>query len=66
MSSKPKAAKTTVQAAAKPVSAKRSASKTAAPKSDAVSLEPIIAAMRKRLPKARHAEAEAFAQAFYR
>ncbi|SFK90898.1 NAD-glutamate dehydrogenase [Lysobacter sp. cf310] len=78
MSSKPKAAKPTVAsksasakaapskaAAAKPV-AKRAVSQPAAPKSDAVSLEPIIAAMRKRLPKARHAEAEAFAQAFYR
>ncbi|MDQ3617624.1 MAG: NAD-glutamate dehydrogenase [Pseudomonadota bacterium] len=30
-----------------------------------VALDPIIAAMRKRLPKARHAEAEAFAKAFY-
>lgn len=31
-----------------------------------VSLEPIVEAMRKRLPKARHAEAEAFAHAFYK
>ncbi|NUO74494.1 MAG: NAD-glutamate dehydrogenase [Lysobacter sp.] len=75
MSSKPKAAKPTAKAApksatakaadSKPV-AKRAASQPPAPKSEAVSLEPITAAMRKRLPKARHAEAEAFAQAFYR
>ena len=32
----------------------------------AVSLEPILAAVRKRLPKARHAEGEAFVNAFYR
>ncbi|MGO4780370.1 hypothetical protein AB4084_33330, partial [Lysobacter sp. 2RAB21] len=32
----------------------------------AVNLQPIIAAMHKRLPKTRHAEAEAFAQAFYK
>ncbi|MBB1059367.1 NAD-glutamate dehydrogenase domain-containing protein [Marilutibacter spongiae] len=32
---------------------------------DSVSLAPIIAQMRKRLPKARHDEAEAFARAFY-
>src|SRR5688572_23580195 len=32
----------------------------------AVSLQPILAAMRKRLPKARHAEGEAFINAFYR
>src|SRR5688572_14129457 len=32
----------------------------------AVSLQPILAAMRKRVPKARHAEGEAFINAFYR
>ena len=32
---------------------------------DSVPLEPIAAALRKRLPKAQHAEAEAFARAFY-
>ena len=35
-------------------------------KNDTVSLEPILAAMRKRLPKARHAETEAFINAFYK
>ncbi|MGY0557007.1 NAD-glutamate dehydrogenase [Lysobacter sp. A421] len=34
-------------------------------KSDGVTLEPILAAIRKRLPKAQHAEGEAFAKAFY-
>jgi glutamate dehydrogenase len=33
---------------------------------DAVSLDPIIAALRKRVPKAQQAQAEAFARAFYR
>ena len=37
----------------------------AAKDSVAVDLEPIVAAMRKRLPKARHAEGEAFINAFY-
>ena len=32
----------------------------------AVDLRPVLEAMRKRVPKARHAEAEAFAQAFYK
>ena len=32
----------------------------------AISLEPILAALRKRAPKARQAQAEAFARAFYR
>ncbi|RNF85332.1 NAD-glutamate dehydrogenase [Montanilutibacter psychrotolerans] len=31
-----------------------------------VSLEPILAAIRKRLPKSQHVEAEAFAKSFYR
>jgi glutamate dehydrogenase len=34
-------------------------------RTDSVSLEPIFAALRKRLPKARHEEAIAFAAAFY-
>lgn len=33
---------------------------------DTVSLDPIVEAMRKRLPKARHAEAGAFIRAFYK
>jgi glutamate dehydrogenase len=33
---------------------------------DAVSLDPILAALRKRVPKAQQAQAEAFARAFYR
>ncbi|AWV07187.1 NAD-glutamate dehydrogenase [Marilutibacter maris] len=37
----------------------------AASGNDAVSLAPIVAAMRKKLPKARQAEAEAFVKAFY-
>ncbi|ALN58039.1 bacterial NAD-glutamate dehydrogenase family protein [Lysobacter enzymogenes] len=61
-------------AAAKPAAAKPAAKKLAgrapqpAPVADvqAVDLRPIVEAMRKRLPKARHAEAEAFAQAFYK
>src|SRR5262245_17364340 len=60
-------------AAAKPA-AKTSSAKAApakavsAPKATngIVSLEPILAAMRKRLPKARHAEAEAFINSFYK
>ncbi|MBA3487681.1 MAG: NAD-glutamate dehydrogenase, partial [Lysobacter sp.] len=41
------------------------ASAAVAAKIDGVSLEAIITQMRKRLPKARHAEAEAFARTFY-
>ena len=48
---------------AKPAAAKATA---AMAKVDPVSLAPIVAAMRKRLPKARHAEGEAFINAFYR
>ena len=62
MSTAPKAPrKAATQAVAKPAAPK------AAPAvmSQAVSLEPILAAMRKRLPKARHAEGEAFIHAFY-
>lgn len=49
-------------------SSNKTSSKDAATieKNDTVSLEPILAAMRKRLPKARHAEAEAFINAFYK
>ncbi|QDH71771.1 NAD-glutamate dehydrogenase [Marilutibacter alkalisoli] len=39
--------------------------RTAVRAGDSVSLAPIIAAMRKRLPKSRHPEAEAFVNAFY-
>nr|WP_064748294.1 NAD-glutamate dehydrogenase domain-containing protein [Lysobacter antibioticus] len=57
------------QAALKPA-AKSAAAKAprtaAAAEAQAVDLSPIVEAMRKRLPKARHAEAEAFAQAFYK
>lgn len=65
--------------AAKPASSKQApvkqAAKSAAAKAprvapaaeaQAVDLGPIVEAMRKRLPKARHAEAQAFAQAFYK
>ena len=57
MSTKPKAA-----------TAKSTASQIIAPTAShgAVCLDPIIAAMRQRLPKARHAEGEAFASAFYK
>ncbi|WP_206858940.1 NAD-glutamate dehydrogenase domain-containing protein [Lysobacter changpingensis] len=50
---------------AKRTPAKRATTQTRA-KDDTVSLEPIVEAMRKRLPKARHAEAEAFINAFYK
>jgi glutamate dehydrogenase len=40
--------------------------KPAAAAIDGVSLEPIVAAILKRVPKARHGEAEAFVRAFYR
>jgi len=60
-------------ASAKPVAkvetAKRAPSKKVAKngqKDDTVSLEPIIEAMRTRLPKSRHAETEAFISAFYK
>ncbi|HEY4555233.1 MAG TPA: hypothetical protein VIG68_02175, partial [Lysobacter sp.] len=36
-----------------------------APARESVSLEPIVAAVRKRLPKGAHAEGEAFVRAFY-
>ncbi len=52
------------KSAARKTTPKATAAKSAA--SDTVSLEPIVAAMRKRLPKARHAEAEAFINAFYK
>ena len=61
MSTKPKAA-------AKPATAKSNVRKAfaPAPRISGVSLDLIIAAMRKRLPKARHAEGGAFVQAFYK
>ncbi|HEY1139430.1 MAG TPA: NAD-glutamate dehydrogenase, partial [Lysobacter sp.] len=55
--------------AAKVEPAKRAVSKKVAKngqKDDTVSLEPIIEAMRTRLPKSRHAETEAFITAFYK
>lgn len=62
MSTAPKAPrKAASKATAKPAAAKPAA----APNTQSVSLEPILAAMRKRLPKARHAEGEAFIRAFY-
>ncbi len=75
MSNKPKASKsepakkTAAKPAAKPAGkspAGKPAAKAAPADAQAVSLAPIVEAMRKRLPKARHAEAEAFAQAFYK
>ncbi|MHB8913297.1 MAG: NAD-glutamate dehydrogenase, partial [Lysobacter sp.] len=68
MSTKPKAKP---KAAAKPATAKSAASKGVAPAvpvapSGGISLDPILAAMRKRLPRARHAEGEAFVHAFYK
>lgn len=63
---RPAAAKPAAKSAVAKSGAKSGAG--AAPPADtqAVNLAPIIAAMHKRLPKARHAEAEAFAQAFYK
>ena len=56
--------------AAKVETAKRAPSKKSAArdvqKDDTVSLEPIVEAMRKQLPKSRHAEGEAFINAFYK
>ncbi len=63
MSTVPKAPrKAAGKATAKPAAAR----KATANGGQAISLEPILAAMRKRLPKARHAEGEAFINAFYR
>ena len=55
--------------AAKVEPAKRAPSKKTAKngqKDETVSLEPIVEAMRTRLPKSRHAETEAFINAFYK
>ena len=52
--------------AAKAPAKSRGKARAAVAETDAVSLEPILAAVRKRVPKARHAEAEAFVNAFYR
>ena len=66
MSTPPKP--TAAKAAVKPVTRKSTAIKTVpmAALGSGVSLQPIIAAMRKRLPKTRHAEGEAFIHAFYK
>src|SRR4249919_4205522 len=63
-----KAAKTAATANIKSVAGKNATATKAAPAngSQAVSLEPILAAMRKRLPQARHGEGEAFINSFYR
>jgi glutamate dehydrogenase len=70
MSIKRNAAKSAAKTApAKDEPSKRAPKGTAAKaavKDDTVSLGPIVEAMRKRLPKARHAEAEAFISAFYK
>lgn len=70
MSTKRNEAKSAAKAApAKDEPSKRASKATAAKaaaKDDTVSLGPIIEAMRKRLPKARHAETEAFINAFYK
>ncbi|QSX77437.1 NAD-glutamate dehydrogenase [Lysobacter solisilvae] len=66
------AAKPAAKSAARPGAKKSAPARAAAPTAPAavqgqpVSLEPILAAVRKRLPKARHAEGEAFVKAFYR
>ncbi|MDI9239711.1 NAD-glutamate dehydrogenase [Lysobacter sp. LF1] len=67
MSTKRTAAKTAAPSKNLPSKAasSKSTGKTVA-KDDTVSLAPIIEAMRKQLPKARHAEAEAFIHAFYK
>jgi len=56
------------KSASKPAAKAAGRAPQSAPPVDAqaVDLRPVIEAMRKRVPKARHAEAEAFAQAFYK
>ncbi len=57
------------RASSTPTAAKTATGKAVAKngaKDDSVSLAPIVEAMRKTLPKARHAEAEAFITAFYK
>ncbi len=44
---------------------RKASGKASAADGDVVSIEPIVTALHKRVPKARHAEAEAFAQVFY-
>ncbi|HYM85284.1 MAG TPA: hypothetical protein VET30_00975, partial [Pseudoxanthomonas sp.] len=59
--------KDTKSSDAKPAAAaprKTAAAKVAAPRVGSFSLEPIFAALRKRLPAARQAEAKAFAESF--
>ncbi|MFC0679272.1 NAD-glutamate dehydrogenase [Lysobacter korlensis] len=63
--------KTSKPTAAKPAARKSVASRAGAAAQDvaareAVALDPIIAAVRKRLPKARQDEGEAFTRAFYK
>ena len=48
------------------MSTPRKASAKAQAATDVVSLEPILAALRKRVPKAQLAQAEAFVRAFYK
>ncbi len=61
------AAKPAAKAAPARTASKSTSSKSrTAAKDDTVSLDPIVEAMRKGLPKSRHAEAEAFIRAFYR
>jgi glutamate dehydrogenase len=48
------------------MSASRKTSRVAAYRSDAVSLDPVFAALRKRVPKEQQAQAETFAAAFYK
>ncbi|HZH44534.1 MAG TPA: NAD-glutamate dehydrogenase domain-containing protein [Lysobacter sp.] len=58
---------TATKKAGKQAAGKAVATRTAAlPAPDGVSLEPIVAAVLKRVPKAQHAEADAFVRAFYR
>src|SRR5690606_20387687 len=69
MSTKPKAPARAAKPVASTSPARRkapAASGASTTRSDAVSLKPIIDVIRKRLPKARHAEGEAFSQAFYK
>src|SRR6476620_3664599 len=54
----------TAKPAAKPRASKTGL--TAAPSGEGVSLEPIVAALRARAPKAQQEQAEAFLRAFYR
>ena len=48
------------------MSAKSKSVRVAADRGDAISIDPILAALRKRVPKAQQAQAEAFARSFYK